>query len=157
MEQEFHYAPFRVEAGKIREFALALGLRNPVYFDRQAALDAGYPDIPAPPTYTTVIDFWNERDFYQLFRVWGLDPNDILHGEQSFEYVNDIISGDVISAKAVLTDRFDKKDKRFYQIETTYRNQDHKVVRIGRATLIERREQHGAEIAGHPKTSTRAD
>ena len=149
MGQEFHYAPFRVEAGKVREFALALGLRDPVYFDRKAAVDAGYRDIPAPPTFTTVIDFWNERDFYQLFAVWGLDPNDILHGEQSFEYGQDIISGDVISAKAVLTDRFDKKDKRFYQIETTYRNQDNDVVCIGRATLIERREQHGAEIAGH--------
>jgi len=157
MEQEFHYAPFVVEAGKIREFALAIGLRNPVYFNKEAAVDAGYRDIPAPPTYTTVIDFWNERDFYQLFAVWGLDPNDILHGEQSFEYEKDIISGDVISAKAVLTDRFDKKDKRFYLIETTYRNQDHEVVCIGRATLIERREQHGAEIAGHRKTSTRAD
>ncbi|WP_271853460.1 FAS1-like dehydratase domain-containing protein [Planococcus maritimus] len=149
MEQEFHYAPFRVEAGKVREFALALGLQNPVYFDRQAALDAGYRDIPAPPTYTTVIDFWNERDFYQLFSQWGLDPNDMLHGEQSFEYGEDIISGDVITAKAVLTDQFDKKDKRFYQFETTYRNQNCEVVRIGRATLIERREQHGAEIAEH--------
>ncbi|MBU9673169.1 MaoC family dehydratase N-terminal domain-containing protein [Planococcus sp. CP5-4] len=149
MEQEFHYAPFRVEAGKVREFARALGLQNPVYFDRQAALDAGYRDIPAPPTYTTVIDFWNERDFYQLFSQWGLDPNDILHGEQSFEYGEDIISGDVITAKAVLTDQFDKKDKRFYQFETTYRNQNREVVRIGRATLIERREQHGAEIAEH--------
>lgn len=149
MEQEFHYAPFCVEAGKVREFALALGLRNPVYFDRQAAVDAGYRDIPAPPTYTTVIDFWNERDFYQLFAAWGLEPNNSLHGEQSFEYGRDIISGDVISAKAVLTGRFDKKGKRFYQVETTYRNQDQEVVRIGRATLIERREQHGAEIAGH--------
>lgn len=149
MNQEFHYAPFRVEAGKIREFALALGLRNPVYFSKEAALDAGYRDIPAPPTYTTVIDFWNERDFYQLFAAWGLEPNNILHGEQSFEYGRDIISGDVISAKAVLTGRFDKKGKRFYQVETTYRNQDQEVVRIGRATLIERREQHGAEIAGH--------
>ncbi|KYG59732.1 MaoC family dehydratase N-terminal domain-containing protein [Planococcus maritimus] len=149
MEQEFHYAPFRVEAGKVREFARAIGLKNPVYFDRQAALDAGYRDIPAPPTYTTVIDFWNERDFYQLFSQWGLDPNDILHGEQSFEYGEDIISGDVITAKAVMIGRFDKKDKRFYQLETTYRNQDAEVVRIGRATLIERREQHGAEIAGH--------
>ena len=150
MEEEFHYVPFRVEAGKIREFALALGLKNPVYFSTEAAVNAGYRDIPAPPTYTTVIDFWNERDFYQLFATWGLDPNDILHGEQSFEYAQDIISGDVISATAVLVDRFDKQDKRFYQIETTYRNQDNEVVRIGRSTLIERREQHGSEVAGHP-------
>lgn len=150
MEEEFHYVPFRVEAGKIREFALALGLKNPVYFSTEAAANAGYRDIPAPPTYTTVIDFWNERDFYQLFATWGLDPNDILHGEQSFEYAQDIISGDVISATAVLVDRFDKQDKRFYQIETTYRNQDNEVVRIGRSTLIERREQHGTEVAGHP-------
>lgn len=138
MDQEFHYAPFRVEAGKIREFALALGLQNAVYFDREAAIAAGYEGIPAPPTYTTVIDFWNDQDFYQLFAGWGLNPNDILHGEQSFEYQKDIIAGDVITATAVLTDRFDKKDKRFYLIETTYLNQRDEVVRIGRATLIER-------------------
>ncbi|MFC4713261.1 FAS1-like dehydratase domain-containing protein [Planococcus dechangensis] len=149
MEQEFHYAPFRVEAGKIREFALALGLQNAVYFDREAAIAAGYEGIPAPPTYTTVIDFWNNRDFYQLFAGWGLNPNDILHGEQSFEYPKDIIAGDVITATAVLTDRFDKKDKRFYLIETTYRNQRAEIVRIGRATLIERGVPHGENLAGH--------
>lgn len=149
MDQEFHYAPFRVEAGKIREFALALGLQNAVYFDREAAIAAGYEGIPAPPTYTTVIDFWNDRDFYQLFTGWGLNPNDILHGEQSFEYQKDIIAGDIITATAVLTDRFDKKDKRFYLIETTYRNQHSEVVRIGRATLIERGVSHDENLGGH--------
>lgn len=149
MEEEFYYAPFRVEAGKIREFALAIGLRDSIYYEQQAAMAAGYRDIPAPPTYTTVIDFWNDRDFYQLFAGWGLDPNDILHGEQSFEYQNDIIAGDVIKATAVMTNRFDKKDKRFYLIETTYRNQYDEVVCIGRATLIERWGKRDEKTAGH--------
>lgn len=140
MGKVFHYAPFQVEAGKIREFAVALGLKETYYHDRQSALAAGYRDIPAPPTFTTVIDFWNERDLYQLFASLQLDPNKVLHGEQSFEYLRDICAGDVITATAELVSRFDKKGKRFYVVETTYRNQRNEAVRKGRSTLIERRE-----------------
>ena len=46
------YPAFEYEVGKekIREYAFAVGEDNPVYFDRQAAKDAGFRDVPAPPS-----------------------------------------------------------------------------------------------------------
>ena len=42
------YPAYDYEVGKekIREYAYAVGEDNPVYFDRQAAKDAGFRDIP---------------------------------------------------------------------------------------------------------------
>jgi hypothetical protein len=34
-----------VEAGKVAEFARAIGSKNPVFYDREAAKGAGYDDI----------------------------------------------------------------------------------------------------------------
>lgn len=136
----FEYAPFIVEAGKIREFAKALGLKSRIYYDHEAAKQKGFRGIPAPPTFTTVIDFWNDRDFYLMFSEWlKLDPNQILHGEQEFEYLEEVVAGDIISAKIILTDQVSKGNMEFYHLETVYRNQFGHIVRIGKATLIERK------------------
>ena len=50
------YPPLAYEVGKekIREYAQAVGEENPVYFDRQAAKDAGFRGIPAPPMFVVV-------------------------------------------------------------------------------------------------------
>ncbi len=50
------YPPYEYEVGKekIREYAFAVGEENPVYFDRQAAKDAGFRDVPAPPMFAVV-------------------------------------------------------------------------------------------------------
>ena len=40
-----------VERGAIRRFADAVGDPNPLYRDPDAARDAGYADVIAPPTY----------------------------------------------------------------------------------------------------------
>lgn len=141
MEQQetvFNYAPFKIEAGKIREFAMALGLVDPVYFDESAALKKGHKGIPAPPTFATVIDFWNERTFYQLFsKLLNIDPNNVLHGEQEYEYKSGIIAGDTITGHVKLADKFSKSGKTFYLLETVYKNQRGETVLIGKATLIE--------------------
>ncbi len=46
------FKPFTttVEAGKIRLFCKAIGEENPIYVDEEAAKQAGYRAIPAPPT-----------------------------------------------------------------------------------------------------------
>ena len=50
--REIHY-PAREPLGRasIRYFALAVGDENPLYFDENAAREAGYRDIVAPPTF----------------------------------------------------------------------------------------------------------
>lgn len=134
----FDYAPFLIEAGKIKEFAKALQLENPVYVDAAVAKAAGYRGIPAPPTFMTVIDYWNERNFYQLFSGFlKLNPNNVLHGEQTYDYHEVIVAGDVITAQVSVKEQFHKKGKNFFLLETVYRNQWDAIVATGRTTLIE--------------------
>ena len=40
-----------IERGRLRLFAKAIGETDPVYTDVEAAKAAGYPDLPAPPTF----------------------------------------------------------------------------------------------------------
>ncbi|MFC0272507.1 MaoC family dehydratase N-terminal domain-containing protein [Metabacillus herbersteinensis] len=133
----FDYSPFQVEAGKIKEFALALGIRNPIYFDKESAVQKGYRDIPAPPTFATVIDYWNDLDFYQMLKQLELKPEDVLHGEQTYEYIKDIFAGEIIFAQVSLKKQYHKKGKNFFFLETIYKNQNGEIVLISRATLIQ--------------------
>ncbi|MEQ8651577.1 MAG: MaoC family dehydratase N-terminal domain-containing protein [Kiloniellales bacterium] len=82
---------FRVEAGKIAEFARALGA------------DLKDPTI-APPTFTVVAaaDFV-ERLVTDILKV---DRKRTLHGEQSYEYIAPIRAGMTLACKArILSDQ----------------------------------------------------
>lgn len=47
--------PYEVSRLKIMEYAQAIGDPNPVYRDLDAARQAGYPDVIAPPTFAVVV------------------------------------------------------------------------------------------------------
>ena len=137
-EMVFEYAPFLIEAGKIKEFAKALQLENPIYMDVQVAQSAGFRGIPTPPTFTTVIDFWNDRNFYQLFSEFlKINPNNVLHGEQAYDYYKVIVAGDIITAQVTVKEQFHKKGKNFFLLETVYRNELNEIMVVGRAIIIE--------------------
>lgn len=133
---EHRYTPFSIERGKIREFALALGLTDSIYFEVETAMKKGYRDIPAPPTFSTVIDFWNREPYYDFFDSLGLDPKEVLHGEQSYYFFEDMCAGDVVTGNVRVKEVISKKNKDFYSIETSYINQHHQKVRASVATLI---------------------
>ena len=42
---------YEVTTTSVRAFARGVGYTDPVYFDLEAARKAGYPSLPAPPTY----------------------------------------------------------------------------------------------------------
>ncbi len=42
---------YEVTTTSVRAFARGVGYTDPVYFDVEAARHAGYPSLPAPPTY----------------------------------------------------------------------------------------------------------
>nr|WP_305794515.1 MaoC family dehydratase N-terminal domain-containing protein [Halomarina rubra] len=74
---------FRVEAGKVEEFARAVGDDDPAYRSASAAEARGLPAVPAPPTFPRVSSFPRYRvDAFDL----GFDPQFVLHGEQRYEY-----------------------------------------------------------------------
>ncbi|GAA4306000.1 MaoC family dehydratase N-terminal domain-containing protein [Actinomadura luteofluorescens] len=93
--------PYEVSRVKIREFADAIGDRNPIYRDREAAKAAGYPDVIAPPTFPIVVSLGNpglaDPDL-------GLNYAMVVHGEQRFEYTRPLRAGDVITCTSTITE-----------------------------------------------------
>lgn len=108
-----------VERGPVAAFAEAVKDRNPVYRDREAALAAGFADVPAPPTFAFAMGFWGTFRERQaglepvaanpVWEVMGqLGAGLILHGEQDFEYHRPIVVGDVLYGEDVLSDVYER-------------------------------------------------
>jgi acyl dehydratase len=140
---EFPPYEFTVERGKIREFAKAIGDMNPLHHDLDAARAAGYPDLVAPLTFATAMDFWGGNDFEELVRRLRMNPLFLLHGEQSYEYKGAICAGDTITARARVKRDVERKSSqgalRIVQLETTYTNQRGEEVLVATANILERK------------------
>jgi len=141
--QTQEFPPFVVERSKIREFALAIGDDNPIYRDKTAAQLLGYEDSPAPPTFGTVIDMWSESsDFFSLCERLGLNPVNVLHGEQAYTYHGLLFPGDIITATSTVTQAVRKSGgsgaMNIITTEKRYVNQADVCVLVVASTIIER-------------------
>ncbi|QQZ11285.1 FAS1-like dehydratase domain-containing protein [Heyndrickxia vini] len=134
----FSIESFTIERSKIKEFALAIGDDNPIYYDFETAKRDGFSDIPIPPTFPTVIEMWGGIDFETIIRELDLNPLMVLHGEQEYEYFSDIYAGDTISCLAKVISHVEKKRMDFITIESVYKR-DEEVVLISRSNIIERK------------------
>lgn len=89
---------FRVEAGKVREFA-------------RAVHDIHAEDtMIAPPTFPVVA----AADFVErlVATILSLDRSRTVHGEQAYEYLEPIAAGDLLHCRARLTGDEVKSGKR---------------------------------------------
>ena len=101
-----------IERGKVREFALAVGEDNPIFFDVDAARAQGLPDIVAPPTFT-VTQIWQiSREQREEQLGANLDYERVLHGEQEFEYQRLPFAGEILRATMRISKDFTKEGKR---------------------------------------------
>src|SRR5262245_42261071 len=48
-------ATIRIDRARIRQFARSIGLKDPVYYDEEAAKRAGHPGLIAPPTFPVAL------------------------------------------------------------------------------------------------------
>lgn len=141
----FNVQSFIVERGKIKEFAIAIGDNNPIYYDVEKAKEQGFRDIPIPPTFPTVIEMWSGLDFETLIQELELNPLMVLHGEQEYEYMEDICAGDVINCTAKVISHVEKRRMNFITIENQF-TRDGKIVLIARSNIIERNSDHNEVI-----------
>lgn len=130
-----------VERGKIAELVEAIGDTNPVYRDQVAAKDEGYPDIVAPPTFSTVAVLWTGV-LFKAFEELKIPLDRILHAEQSYEYYDPIIVNDtllgVMEVKSI-TERQGKSGTMHYVLlETVYTNQNDRMVLRENMLIVER-------------------
>lgn len=137
-----HFEPFTftVERGKIKEFAMAIGDDNPIYYDVKEAIKAGHRDIPIPPTFATCIEMWAGANFDQLMEKLELNPLKVLHGEQAYEYLEEVCAGDILHGRTFVKHVESKKNMVFITLQTDFTNEDGKKVLMATSTIIERGE-----------------
>jgi len=91
-----------VEAGKVVEFATAVGDENPVY--RGVEDVPGLERIPAPLTFTWLHQFpqYRPSGVDLLGFDLGLDDRYVLHGKQEYEFERPVFVGDRLSGTTTL-------------------------------------------------------
>jgi acyl dehydratase len=133
------YPPFSYEAGKekIAEYARVIGAENPVHFDRDAARAAGFRDVVAPPMFCVVYSAPAMAPGIFDPEV-GIDFARMVHGGQEFAWGEPVVSGDVITTTAEVTDVSERDGRGFYVFESVSVNQDDEEVVRGTWTNIVR-------------------
>lgn len=138
-----------VERGKVREFAIAVGENDPIYFDPEYARGEGFPDVLAPPTFT-VTQIWQiSREEREARLGANLDYGRVLHGEQEFTYNRLPFAGEVLKAVMRISKDFTKEGKRggqmrFVTYETKFTDAQDEEVLTAFYTLIETSKDPGS-------------
>lgn len=88
---------------KIREFARAVRSENPLHHDVDAARAAGFADVIAPTTFTSVMQ---GRAVLQLVEdpEVGIEPSRVVHGSEKIEHRRPIVAGDDLTTTMTVTD-----------------------------------------------------
>lgn len=147
-------AVITIERGPVTNFAKAVTDESPIYASREAAREAGFDDVPMPPTFPFAMANWGGfaeqqpeghdtpnpmmKVFGALMKKGGL----ILHGEQEFIYHGPIVVGDVLTAEGRIKDIYEKptgdKTMTFIVSEQDYRNQRGEHVLTQVTTILHR-------------------
>jgi acyl dehydratase len=130
---------FTYEVGleKIREYTHAVGETGQVHLDREAAHEAGFRDVVAPPMFAVVYSAGAMGPVLFDPDV-GMDFTRMLHGSQEFVWSEPVCAGDAITTDVEWKDRSEKDDKTFFVFESVSRNQDGQEVTRGTWTNIVR-------------------
>jgi acyl dehydratase len=112
-----------VERGPVQHFADAVLSTSPIYHSPEAAKQAGFANIPAPPTWPFAMEF--SGSFAELQPTDGATGSPlaaavgplmakgglILHGEQEFIYHRPVVVGDVLASEGKIVDIYQKESK----------------------------------------------
>ena len=101
-----------VDPEKVKEFAVAVGDNNPVFYDPDAAREVGLPGPIAPPTFTMTQIFQLSREERERRLGANLDYARVLHGEQEFVYKRLPVAGEALTGTMRISKDFEKEGKR---------------------------------------------
>jgi acyl dehydratase len=124
---------------RLQFFAKAIGEQDPVYTDPDAARAAGYPDLPAPPTFMFAAELDSGAN-NQLLMDLDIPLTKLLHGEQSFRYFKPVCAGETVNVQSTITDIYDKKGGKleFVVKDSRATNQKDELVAQMRTVLVVR-------------------
>lgn len=128
-----------VDRTRLQFFAKAIGEKDPVYVDPAAAKAAGYADVPAPPTFLFAAELDSGAND-QLLADLDIPLAKLLHGEQSFRYIQPVCAGDTVTVQSTITDIYDKKGGKleFAVKDSKVTNQREELVAELRTVLVVR-------------------
>jgi acyl dehydratase len=115
-------ATFEVTADRIRQYAEAVHEDNPVYHDPEAAKEAGFRDLVAPPMFAVV--YSAPAMGPPIFETIGDSLPRMVHGGQEFVWGEPVCAGDTITTEATVREIHEKDGKTFYVFESVSKNQD---------------------------------
>ena len=84
-----------VERGKILEYSRAVRAGE-LHLDPGKARQAGFADLPAPPTFTVCVAHWSGGDATAVPRAVGLDLAHVLHAEQRYTFHRPVVAGQAL-------------------------------------------------------------
>ncbi len=121
---------YAVGREKIREYAYAVGETNPLYLDVEAAREAGYADVVAPPMFAVV--YAGRAITPALFDPEvGIDFAHMLHAGQEFEWGPVVVAGDEISTTTTVAEIGERAGMSSYVFRTDSQNQRGETVCTG--------------------------
>jgi acyl dehydratase len=98
-----------IERSRLQFFAKVIGETQAIYTDREAALAAGYPDLPAPPTFLFAAEL-DSGAVDDLLAKLDIPISKVLHGEQSFRYYQPACVGDTVTVNSRIVNIYVKKN-----------------------------------------------
>ena len=116
--------PFTVDPGRVKAFALAIG-----------HLGEG-----VPPTFATAPELAAGLDNVLADPELGIDLARVLHGEQTYEWLQQIPVGRTVVAEATIESIRAKGGMEFLSLRTEIRDAAGELLVVGRTTLIVRGE-----------------
>jgi acyl dehydratase len=139
----------RIDAREAQRYACAVGDLNPVYFDEEAALSAGYRTLAVPPTFVShapvaprPMEELRPDGLYQGSDRLRLRVDRIMFGGEEWDFLEPVCVGDDITSEvrlAALDEKTGSKGPFVRTVrETTYTNQDDVVVARSRQIGIAR-------------------
>ena len=113
---------YAVGREKVIEYALAVGERNPLHLDVEAARAAGYADVVAPPMFAVV--FAARSMAPALFDPEvGINFALMVHGGQELSWGELVVAGDEITTEVTVKEIYEQEGRGFYIYESVSRNQ----------------------------------
>ncbi|MDV6013163.1 MaoC family dehydratase N-terminal domain-containing protein [Haloechinothrix sp. LS1_15] len=132
-------AVYEVSRAKIVEFADALGDVSPLSRDPEAAREAGYPDVIAPPTFLTIVNL-GAIDALAADPELGLDYSRMVHGDQSFTHRRPVHAGDRLRVTTHVDDISSRAGNDFLTLRAEIHAEGGELVCTGTAQLVIRGE-----------------
>lgn len=132
---------FNIEAGKVREFARATFVQDPVHTDPRVALERGFGACPATPTH--VVAAGHHRDQQQFVRDLGLKIERVVVGSVEWDYRRPLVAGDHVTGTRQVVEDTTRTGRRggtmrLVTLETEWVDGDGLVAIVQREVLIER-------------------